>query len=128
MPEKYKKRDPNEKNPKRFPNEDPDEHGLSEAARNVRREHLQERRSRGSEETVTGSGSGVDRENSGQGEGGGEGEEDEVEKAKKDAIIVDWYGDDDPENPLNWYVSLASYSGIKADFPGSSPRSAVSPP
>jgi len=105
VPEKYKKRDPNEKNPKRFPNEDPDEHGLSEAARNVRRAHLQERRSRGSEETVTGSGSGEDRDNSGQGEGGGEGEEDEVEKAKKDAIIVDWYGDDDPENPLNWKLS-----------------------
>jgi DHA1 family multidrug resistance protein-like MFS transporter len=26
------------------------------------------------------------------------------EKSKD--IIVDWYGDDDPENPQNWYVHL----------------------
>jgi len=22
-------------------------------------------------------------------------------------IVVDWYGDDDPENPQNWYVSIS---------------------
>ena len=27
------------------------------------------------------------------------------EKGKE--VVVDWYGDDDPENPQNWYVHLA---------------------
>jgi len=26
------------------------------------------------------------------------------EKGKE--VVVDWYGDDDPENPQNWYVHL----------------------
>jgi DHA1 family multidrug resistance protein-like MFS transporter len=27
------------------------------------------------------------------------------EKGKE--VVVDWYGDDDPENPQNWYVSIS---------------------
>jgi len=34
------------------------------------------------------------------GEGEGDGE-------KGKDVVVDWYGDDDPENPQNWYVSLS---------------------
>jgi hypothetical protein len=38
------------------------------------------------------------------------------EKGKE--VVVDWYGDDDPENPQNWYVSISFH--IKAVYPGSS--------
>jgi DHA1 family multidrug resistance protein-like MFS transporter len=57
---------------------------------------------RGSEETVTGSreDESEDQESEGQGEG-----------KDSDSIIVGWYGDDDPENPQNWWV-LSSFTSI----------------
>jgi hypothetical protein len=52
-------------------------------------------------------------QNGAQGEGGSEegqgnggvGEEGESEE-EKNKIIVDWYEEDDPDNPQNWYVPL----------------------
>jgi DHA1 family multidrug resistance protein-like MFS transporter len=37
------------------------------------------------------------------------------EKGKE--VVVDWYGDDDPENPQNWYVSF--FYPIKVVYSGS---------
>jgi DHA1 family multidrug resistance protein-like MFS transporter len=36
--------------------------------------------------------------------------EGEGEKGKE--VVVDWYGDDDPENPQNWYVPSHSISRL----------------
>jgi DHA1 family multidrug resistance protein-like MFS transporter len=44
-------------------------------------------------------------ENREQGEGEGEGEGDENDK-NKDKILVEWYDENDQENPQNWYVPL----------------------
>jgi DHA1 family multidrug resistance protein-like MFS transporter len=35
----------------------------------------------------------------------GDNGEGDGEKGKE--VVVDWYGDDDPENPQNWYVSIS---------------------
>jgi hypothetical protein len=35
----------------------------------------------------------------------GEGKKNEKKDGEDDHIMVDWYSEDDPENPQNWYVS-----------------------
>ena len=57
------------------------------------------RRASDSAETVVAQRSNDDNDNS------GEGKKNEKKDGEDDHITVDWYSEDDPENPQNWYVS-----------------------
>jgi len=48
-------------------------------------------------------------EQNGEENGNGEGQGEEQDEEEKDKIIVDWYGDDDPENPQNWSLVKKCY-------------------
>ena len=86
LPEKYKQE---KDKPSRFGREEAQEEGNGN----------EEGRASDSAETVVGddqSRSGDNNDNNNNGEKKGE--------KKDDTIMVDWYSEDDPENPQNWYV------------------------
>lgn len=84
LPEKYR----SEKDkPSRFGREERQDEG--------------ERRASDSAETVVAQRSNDDNDNS------GEGKKNEKKDGEDDHITVDWYSEDDPENPQNWYVSFS---------------------
>jgi DHA1 family multidrug resistance protein-like MFS transporter len=99
LPEKYKVQ---KDKPSRFGEEQEREEGGGE----------RERERRESDETAVGqSRSNEDQSKNAKaeekdGKNGKDGEKDgkDGDGKKDDTIMVDWYSDDDPENPQNWYV------------------------
>ena len=89
VPQKYLDQGENEKKRRRF--------GTNDG------EQGQERRDSGSGGSARTAVEGGDDSESLQQDGQGE-----EEGEKDDKIMADWYGDDDPENPQNWYVQPRS--------------------
>ena len=96
LPEKYKQQ---KDKPSRFGEEQEQQEGQG-GGRGERRE---------SDETVVGSRSRSNEEQNKEKKDGdkkdGEGKK---EGEKDDTIMVEWYSEDDPENPQNWYVVYMS--------------------
>lgn len=117
LPEKYRQQSNKEK-PSRFQNEQNEQNSSNDIqmAQDIDRPRQP---SRNSDETVVGR----------QSESDGQGKEKEKGKDGKkgdDTIVVDWYGDDDPENPQNWSASftLINLSRLALMSSGQSTRSA----
>lgn len=94
LPEKYKQE---KDKPSRFGREDAQEEG--------------ERRASDSAETVVGESQSRSDENDqdknkNKTKKDGEKKDGDDKEGKDDTITVDWYSEDDPENPQNWYVSF----------------------
>lgn len=91
LPEKYKQQ---KDKPSRFGEEQEQQEGQG-GGRGERRE---------SDETVVGSRSRSNEEQSKGKDGEKKDGEGKKDGEKDDTIMVDWYSEDDPENPQNWYV------------------------